>query len=165
MKILFSLRYCIAIFLWVTSQAVACDLPDTSVVYFKLFSTQTYLPVLKKDFQGGKQGGKMVIKNSYFKNLLENSKLNTEELFFENIRMSVNFNKKIYFLNTFGQIEVDKSVVGKLNKETMDHFDKGYDLYEWKTCNPMNEVLSKMLEEHNKHVEKLFKEQILEKKP
>ncbi|MFA5983060.1 MAG: hypothetical protein WC782_03505 [Methylococcaceae bacterium] len=154
MKLLFSLSYGLIIFLWVSNKAEACDLPDVSIVYFKLFSTQTYLPILKKDFQGGKQGGKMVIKNSYFKSLLESSNMNTNEPFFENIRMSVSFNKKTYFLNTFGQIELDKSVIGKLNKETMDHLDKGYDLYEWKTCRPMNEVLNLMLEEHKNRLEK-----------
>lgn len=107
----------------------------------------------------------MVIKNVYFKKLLENSKLDTSEPFFENIRMTVNFNKQIYFLNIFGQIELNKSVVGKLDKETRDHLDKGYELYEWKTCRPMNEVLTKMLEKHNKHLERLHKEQELEKKP
>lgn len=159
MKLLFSLLHCIVLFLWVITQSKACALPDSSVVYFTNFSTQTYLPVLKKDFQGGKQGGKMVIKNVYFKKLLENPEQDSSEPFFENIRMTVNFNKQIYYINTFGQIELNKSVVGKLDKETRDHLDKGYELYEWKTCRPMNEVLTKMLQEHKKHVEQLSKEQ------
>jgi len=101
----------------------------------------------------------MVIKNVYFKKLLENPEQDSSEPFFENIRMTVNFNKQIYYINTFGQIELNKSVVGKLDKETRDHLDKGYELYEWKTCRPMNEVLTKMLQEHKKHVEQLSKEQ------
>lgn len=159
MKILLCLLHSIILFLWVISDAKACTLPDSSVVYFKLFSTQTYLPILKKDFQGGKQGGKMVIKNVYFKKLLENPELDSSEPFFEDIRMTVNFNKQIYYINTFGQIELNKSVVGKLNKDTRDHLDKGYELYEWKTCRPMNEVLTKMFQEHKKHVEQLSREQ------
>jgi len=159
MKLLLSLLHVSVLFLLVIIEAKACALPDSSVVYFKLFSTQTFLPVLKKDFQGGKQGGKMVIKNAYFKKLLENSKLDTNEPFSENIRMTVNFDEQIYYINDQGDIQFKNSVIGKLDKETRDYLDKGYDLYEWKTCRPMNEVLTKMLEKHNKHVEKLFKEQ------
>ncbi len=165
MKFLLPLCHVSILFLMVVIEAKACALPDSSVVYFKLFSTQTFLPVLKKDFQSGKQGGKMVVKNEYFKKLLENSKLDTSEPYFENIRMTVNFNKQIYYINDLGDIQLKNSVIGKLDKEKRDHLDKGYELYEWKTCRPMNEVLTNMLEEHNKHVHKLFKEQIRDKKP
>jgi hypothetical protein len=159
MRLLLFLSHISILFLVSIIEANACALPDSSVVYFKLFSTQTFLPVSKKDFQSGKQGGKMVIRNAYFKKLLENSKLDASEPFFENIRMTVNFNKQIYYINDLGDIQLKNSVIGKLDKETRDHLDKGSDLYEWKTCRPMNEVLTKMLYEHKKHVEQLSKEQ------
>jgi hypothetical protein len=143
-----------------TLQVYACGLPNTSVVYFKMFSTQAILPITKKDFTGMK----MVIKSEYFKKLLENAKLTKSQKFFEDIRMTVNYEKNIYYINQQGDIELNDSVIGKLDKKTIDHLDLGNDLYEWGTCQPINEVLAKMLEEHNKHVEKLFKEQILDKK-
>lgn len=134
----------IGILLLSVIKANACAMPDSSVVYFKLFSTQTYLPVLKKDFKGGKQGGKMVIKNSYFKQLLADSKRKTNMRFYENIRMSIKFKNEIYYINDFGDIQRRNTVIGTLNKATRDHLDKGFDLYEWGTCLPMDEVLIKM---------------------
>lgn len=142
-------------------KACACEMPDSSIVYFKLFNTQTILPITKKDFQGMK----MVIKNKYFKNLLGKTTKKNREEFFEDIRMAVNYDNNIYYINQEGEIELNNSAIGKLDKEAINHLDSGYDLYEWETCRPMNEVLEKMLKEHNKHVEKLFKEQILENKP
>lgn len=146
MKIIISIAYSFVTFLLATNHANACNLANSSIVYFKLFSTQTYLPVSKKDFIGGKLGGKMVIKNTYFKDLLESSKTRDDERFFEDIRMTVNYQNQIYFINTSGQIELNNNVVGKFDKPTRDHLDKGYELYEWDTCKPMNEVLNKMLE-------------------
>jgi hypothetical protein len=163
MKLLLCLSHVSILSLLIIIEAQACAMPGSSVVYFKLFSTQTFLPVLKKDFQGDKQGGKMVIKNAYFKKLLDNSKLTTSEPFFENIRMTVNFNKQIYYINDQGDIQLENLVIGKIDKQTRDHLDKGYNLYEWETCRPMNKVLKIMLEEHNRNVDRLFKEQFLEK--
>jgi hypothetical protein len=163
MKLLLCLSHVSILSLLIIIEAQACAMPGSSVVYFKLFSTQTFLPVLKKDFQGDKQGGKMVIKNAYFKKLLVNSKLTTSEPFFENIRMTVNFNKQIYYINDQGDIQLENLVIGKIDKQTRDHLDKGYNLYEWETCRPMNKVLKIMLEEHNRNVDRLFKEQFLEK--
>lgn len=151
MKLLFYLLHGIVLFLLIIIEAKACALSDSSVVYFKLFSTQTYLPISKKDFQNGKHGGKMVINNTYFKKLLENSKPVSSEHFFENIRMMINFNKQTYYINDFGQIELNKSVVGKLNKEIRDHLDKGYDLYEWGTCRPLNQVLPEIYKKQKNH--------------
>ncbi|MFI3155638.1 MAG: hypothetical protein QX199_05730 [Methylococcaceae bacterium] len=63
MKFLLSLLLTIILFLGVIIGTHACALPESSTVYFKPFSTQTYLPVSKKDFQGER----MVIKNAFFK--------------------------------------------------------------------------------------------------
>lgn len=150
MKFLLSLVLTTILFLGAIIEAHSCALPDSSIVYFNLFSTQTYLPVPKKDFQGGRMGGKMVIKNAYFKKLLQNASAHTNEYFIENIRMTVNFNKQIYYISSSGEIELNNSVIGELDKETRDHLDLGYDLYEWKTCRPMNEVLANMLKKHKK---------------
>lgn len=141
--------------LWVIAETYACDMSDTSVVYFKLFKTQTYLPVSKKDFYGGR----MVVKNAYFKKLLDQSKLDTHKVFFENIRMTVNFNNKIYYINDLGDIELENLVIGNLDKKTRDHLDTGNDLYEWETCRPFNEVLAEMLQKHKEHLDQLHKDQ------
>lgn len=156
-------RFIIISFLYtcLALETYACDLPNISVVHFNLFNTQTILPITKKEFQGMK----MAIKNKYFKELLENAKLTKSPKFFEDIRMTVNYEKNIYYINQQGDIELNDLVIGKLDKKSIEHLDLGNDLYEWGTCQPMKEVLSKMLEEHNKHIEKLFKEQILDKKP
>jgi hypothetical protein len=151
----------ISLFFVFAFKANACSIAESSIVYFKLFNTQTMVPITKKNFHGVK----MVIKNNYFKKILDSSKKKSSVEFFENIRMTVNYANHIYYLNQQGDIELNDLVIGKLDKKTRDHLDLGYDLYEWGTCRSMNEVLEKMLEEHNKHVEKLFKEQILHKNP
>lgn len=73
--------------------------------------------------------------------------------------MTVNFNNKIYYINDLGDIELENTIIGNLDKKTRDHLDFGYDLYEWKTCRPFSEVMAGMLQEHKKHVEQLSKEQ------
>ena len=152
MKLSFSfLLICTFVFL-VSSKTHACKLPDSSVVYFKLFNTQTFVPIYKKDFKG--MGGKMVIKNNYFKKLLQASKLDKPFPYIENIRMTVNYNKKIYYISQYGETDLNGTLIGKFDKETIDHLNDGYDLYEWKTCKPMNEVLIKMFEEHKKWMSK-----------
>lgn len=105
----------------------------------------------------------MVIKNSVFKELLDHSKLGTNKSFFENIRMTVNFNNQIYYINDSGDIELEDSIIGNLDKKTRDHLDLGNDLYEWETCRPFNEVLTRMLQEYKKHVEQLPKEHFIKK--
>ena len=126
---------------------IACAMKDTSVVYFGMFSTQTMMPITKKDFHGAK----LVIKNSVFKKLIDSALHNNNETFFENIRMKVFYKNKFYYINQQGVIQVDKSVVGELDKIARDHLDLGYDLYEWETCRPLNEVLPEMYKEMKKH--------------
>jgi len=125
---------------------MACAMKDTSVVYFGMFSTQTMLPVTKKDFRGAK----LVIKNSVFKKLIDSALHNNNKTFFENIRMKVFYKHKLYYINQQGVIEVDKSVVGELGKIARDRLDLGYDLYEWNTCRPLDKVLPEMYKEMKK---------------
>ncbi|MBK8816077.1 MAG: hypothetical protein IPN42_11525 [Methylococcaceae bacterium] len=134
-------------------KAYSCEMPNVSIAYFKPFSVQTYLPIEKKDFEGYK----VVIKNKYFKELLDKAKTNKGFEFFENIRMTVAFENKFYYLNEQAEIELNKTSIGKLDKETRNRLDLGYGLYEWKTCRPLNEVMAEMLEKHNKHVDELMK--------
>lgn len=68
MKLLLSVLRISILFLGVIVKTHACSMPDSSIVYFKPFSVQTYLPVSKKDFKGER----VVIKNAYFKKLLDN---------------------------------------------------------------------------------------------
>jgi len=130
-----------------TNDSLSCAMKDTSVVHFGMFSTQTMLPITKQNFQGAK----LVIKNAVFKKLIKTASHNNNEVFFENIRMKVFLKKKVYFINQQGVIEVDKSVVGTLNKTTRDHLDLGYDFYEWETCRPLNGVLPEMYKEMKEH--------------
>lgn len=136
-----------------TAKVYSCEMPNTSIAYFKPFSVQTYVPVIKEDFEGYK----VVIKDTHFKDLLDKAKVKKDLEFIENVRITVNFDNKIYYLNAQGEIELNNSAIGKLDKEARNHLDLGYDLYEWNTCRPMNEVLAEMLQEHNKHMEERMK--------
>jgi hypothetical protein len=149
----------LSLFFVLSFKANACSLTDSSIVYFKLFNTQTIISITKDNFNGVK----MVIKNDYFKKIINNLIKKEFDAFFENIRMKVIYLDNVYYFNQQGDIELNNLVIGKLDKKIRDHLDLGYDLYEWGTCRPMNEVLEKMLEEHDKNVEKLFKEQFLER--
>lgn len=121
----------------------ACALQNTSTVQFKMFSTETFLPMKKKEFKGERAGAKLVIDNDIFKRVLRQSTLGQlPSRFIEDIRMKVFYKGDIYFISRQGEIELDHKLIGRIDKDTRNLLDSGLGLYDWKTCKPFSEVLS-----------------------
>ncbi len=140
--------FVILIFSGISTNARACSLQDSSIVYFKLFSTQTYLPMSKKDFKGNQAGIKLVIENVLFRNLLSKYKIAEPKKFIENIRMKIFFEKNIYYISQQGEIELNHKLVGILDKMTRNSLDAGMGLYEWGSCRPFSDVLREEIEKN-----------------
>jgi hypothetical protein len=121
-------------------EAHACSIKDTSIAYFFPFDAHTYVPIKKNDIEYS--GAKVVIVNSYFKKLLDSILNQPKAVFSGNVRMKIIFHQNIYYIDQQGVVEVNNSVIGKLDKKNINSLNFGFNFYEFETCRPFNEVLA-----------------------
>lgn len=123
----------------------ACNMNNTSRVYYFPFEIETYTSVSKQEIKDKKR---FVIKNNDFQDILKSLIPSyTGNL---NIRMLVVYEGQEYYINKEGVVWKEDKIIGALDDQVIKDITSRYKLYRWGDCKPLK-PLADVLKERHRH--------------